>query len=102
MPEKAQGERLRLAKPSTIIRSLSSLRKSLGFKEGSTEDLAKGLIKDLLKQLGLRLDRTKLKLEMEAREESIVPFRIGNIERWVYPALRTLIQQRAKLGVAPP
>ena len=57
---------------------------------------------DVLRQLGLRLDITKLKLEIEDHEKSLVPSLIETIEQWVYPALRTLIQQRAKLGVAPP
>ena len=60
---------------------------------------------DLLRQLGLRVDITKLKLETVAPvapDESVSPSLIEDFEKFVYPALRTLIQQRTKLGVVPP
>ena len=57
---------------------------------------------NLLKQLGLRLDITKLKLVMMATRESVVPSLIESMERGVYPLLRILIQRRAKPGVTPP
>ena len=57
---------------------------------------------NLLRQLGLRLDITKLKLVMMATKESVVLSLIDSMERGVYPLLRILIQRRAKPGVTPP
>lgn len=57
---------------------------------------------DLLRQLGLRVDITRLKLVIMASEESVVPSLIESMEQGIYPLLRTLIHRRAKPGVAPP
>ena len=57
---------------------------------------------DLLRQLGLRIEMTKLKLVMMTKKESGVTPLFEDMERCVYPALRTLIQRRAKREAAPP
>ena len=57
---------------------------------------------DLLRQLGLRLDITKLKLIVMGWKSLAVTEIIEGMEQAVYPVLRILIQRRAKPGVAPP
>lgn len=56
---------------------------------------------ELLRRLGLRVDRIEVKLVVIEKEEDEVPLCIDNLERGVYPLLRTLVRRRAKPGDPP-
>ena len=58
-------------------------------------------LRDLLGQLGLRINEIKLRLVIVADTKSDVTSVIDSMERGVYPLLRTLIQRRVKSRVVP-
>ena len=57
---------------------------------------------DLLRQLGLEIDITKLKLVVMVKKESSARVCMRFMKQEVYPFLRMMIELRTKPGVAPP